>query len=382
MKRFRQISIVMVIVLLLFSSGVYGDTWSALKRLTSNAGRSYHPAIAVDGSNIYVVWFDYTPGNPEIFFKRSRDGGVTWTADKRLTDSEGFSSTPAIAVNGSNIYVVWWDYDYATGNSDIYFRRSVDGGSTWEAKMQLSKNAGFSSNPSIAVDGSNIYVVWEDDSPGNREVYLKRSVDGGVTWNANQRVTRNAGDAFWPSIAVDGPNIYVVWEDDTAGKPEIYFKRSVDGGVTWTADKLLARNSGGSYLPTMAAVGSKIYVAWHSYIQGKTEIFLKRSVDGGITWTGNQRLTNTAGGSWGPAIAVDGLKVSVVWNDDTTKNDEIYFKRSGDGGTTWTADMMLTKNTGFSWNPAIAANGSKVYVVWVDNTPGNSEIFFKKGVLD
>ena len=103
MKRIRQIFITVVIVLLLFSSVVYGITWTADKQLTN--GDSLHPAIAVDGLNIYVVWQDSKTGNNEIFFKRSVDGGVTWTADKRLTKNAGISIKPAIAVNGSNIYM-------------------------------------------------------------------------------------------------------------------------------------------------------------------------------------------------------------------------------------------------------------------------------------
>ncbi len=40
-----------------------------------------------------------------------------------------------------------------------------------------------------------------------------------------QRLTNNAGDSLSPAIAVDGSNIYVVWQDDTRGDPEIYFKK-------------------------------------------------------------------------------------------------------------------------------------------------------------
>jgi len=71
MKRFRQIFITVVIVFLLFSSAIaYGGTWTTNKNLTNNAGYSQYPAIAVDGSNIYVVWTDTTPGNYEIYFKK------------------------------------------------------------------------------------------------------------------------------------------------------------------------------------------------------------------------------------------------------------------------------------------------------------------------
>ena len=68
MKRFRQIFITVVIFLLLFSAAAYGDTWTS-KRLTTNSGSSHYPAIAVDSSNIYVVWHDNKPGNFQIYFK-------------------------------------------------------------------------------------------------------------------------------------------------------------------------------------------------------------------------------------------------------------------------------------------------------------------------
>ena len=34
--------------------------------------------------------------------------------------------------------------------------------------------------PSIAVSGNNVYVVWKDNTPGNDEVFCRRSPDGGV----------------------------------------------------------------------------------------------------------------------------------------------------------------------------------------------------------
>lgn len=68
MKGFWQLAVGVVAVLLFFSAEAHGDAWTS-KRLTNNTGYSYDPSIAVDGANIYVVWWDYTPGNPEIYFK-------------------------------------------------------------------------------------------------------------------------------------------------------------------------------------------------------------------------------------------------------------------------------------------------------------------------
>ena len=278
MKRFRQIFITVVISLLLFSALAYSDTWTASKRLTNNAGSSSYPAIAVDGSNIYVVWEDNTLGNLEIYFKKSDDGGATWTTNKRLTTNAD-ARCSSIAVNGPNIYVVWTAYA-TPGSFEIYFKKSDDGGATWTTSKRLTNNAGPSLLPAITVDGSNIYVVWYDDTPGNPEIYFKKSDDGGATWTTNKRLTNNAGYSYVPAIAVDGSNICVVWEDYTPGNYEIYFKKSDDGGATWATNKRLTNNAGDSQYPAIAADGSNIYVVWQNFIPtpANYEIYFTKGV--------------------------------------------------------------------------------------------------------
>ena len=39
----------------------------------------------------------------------------------------------------------------------------------------------------------------------------------------------------------------------------------------------------------------------------------------------------------------------------------------------------LSHNSGKSEDPQIAMSGNNVYVVWQDNTPGNFDIFFRRG---
>src|SRR4030042_4919249 len=133
MKRFREAFFIVVISLLIFSAVAYGITWTGNKRLTNNAGYSYDPAIAVDGLNTYVVWVDSTSGNYDIYFKKSVDGGITWATTKNLSDNASYSHSPAIAVDGPNIYVAWQDY-----TSEIYFKKSVNKGATWTVTKRLT----------------------------------------------------------------------------------------------------------------------------------------------------------------------------------------------------------------------------------------------------
>jgi hypothetical protein len=151
------------------------------------------------------------------------DGGASWTT-KRLTWNAYDSTQTAIASDSSNhIYVVW--ADGTPMNREIFYKKSSDGGSTWTTR-RLTWNSGASIRPAIAVDYNNrIHVVWPDITPGNFELYYKRSTDGGTNWTTN-RLTWKSGEANYPAIAADSiGGIHLVWHDDTPGNFEIFYKK-------------------------------------------------------------------------------------------------------------------------------------------------------------
>ena len=362
-----------------FVSAVALDAAWTSKRLTFNTGESMGTALAVSGSNVYVAWYDATPGNHEIFFKKSVDSGATWSASRRLTYNAGDSFAPDIAVNAANIYLVW--ADFTSGKSEIYFRKSIDNGATWQASKRLTFNTGDSYEPAIAVSAANIYVAWTDATPGNDEIYFRMSADGGASWESAKRLTRNAGISKYPAIAASGATLFLTWQDDTPGNYEIYFMKSTDGGGIWQNKKLLTNNTGWSQYPVIAISGATLFLTWMDATPGNYEVYFMKSTDGGATWPSAKRLTNNAGTSSAPDVAVNGGNICTVWSDDTTGNDEIYFRMSADGGATWKTAQQLTNNSGYSYNPRPAASAATVYVTWHDNTPGNFEVYLKYSPL-
>ena len=96
--------------------------------------------------NIYLLWnAGSTAKGPErTYFAKSTDGGNTYTS--RMDVSSAPAGThhnfPAIAAVGNgDVRISWMDARAASGGMDrwnVYYRSSMDGGSTWSTEVDLS----------------------------------------------------------------------------------------------------------------------------------------------------------------------------------------------------------------------------------------------------
>jgi len=361
-------------------------SWSSDKRLTNNAASSYTnsrgQAVASVGSYVYAVWYDYRDGNWEIYFKRSTNNGLTWGADTRLTNDVASSSYPSVAAYGSYVYVVW--QDYRDGNWEIYMRRSEDYGATWPGPpnypsyyQRLTSNSASSYRPSVAAYYRNVHVAWHDDRNGNWEIYYKRSVDNGLNWGSDTRLTNDPNVSEYAYVAAYTNYVYVAWQDNRTGNYDLFVKRSTNNGASWD-QKQLTTNTADQKFVSIAAYGYDVHVVWTDYRNvGNTEIYYRRSLDRGATYKPETRLTTATDDSTYPSVAVKGRTVYVVWQDYRTGQREIWFKDSPDRGVHWTADRILSTVPDISQWPSISISGDNVYVVWTDNRNGNYEIYFK-----
>jgi Neuraminidase (sialidase) len=154
-----------------------------------------------------------------------------------------------MAISGSRIFIVW--DDSTPGNKDILMRRSTDGGATWKAFKNLSNNAGLSFHAQVAVSGSNVYFAWRDGTGGPDEILLRRSTNNGGTLQPIVQISNNAGFSIAPALTTVGNNVYVIWQDNTPGNYDIFDRRSTDNGATWKAVQNLSNNAGISSFPQM-----------------------------------------------------------------------------------------------------------------------------------
>lgn len=113
-----------------------------------------------------------------------------------------------------------------------------------------------------------------------------------------------------------------------------------------------------------------------------SDIVLRRSDDGGLTWGPEVRVDSTGDGvpdreagvgglaasqQWHPSIAVRGDDVLVAWQDFRRGRNEVFLARSRDGGRHFDSDHVVAAAAELEhrYFPTLAvASTGTVYVVW------------------
>jgi hypothetical protein len=101
------------------------------------AGLRKAPIATSGDNNVYIAWWSNKTGDDEVMFKASADGGKTFGDKMNLSNSTNSESQDAqIAASDNNVYVTWWERN-ATSNEPV-LRVSNDGGKTFGEKIVLS----------------------------------------------------------------------------------------------------------------------------------------------------------------------------------------------------------------------------------------------------
>lgn len=361
--------------------GIYAYAqWQPDMRVTNapdNSLTSYNNtrSIAASGNDVHLLWYDKRGGTyNQIYYKRSSDGGITWSADTQFTNNTWYiTGYPSIVVSGLAVYAVWVYNHNAQGI--IYYKRSTDGGISWSPITDAQIGSLSLYYPSTAVSNSVLHISTSNLVPGR--IFYSRSQIGGIGWNSTVALSTIPSVSFFSSIAASDALINIVWQD-IRDNSEIYYMRSADNGVSWGTETRLTNNSGNSNYPSAASSGSFVHIAWQDNRDGNYEVYYKRSINGGLSWEADTRLTNNSDSSYYPSIYSSGSNVHVVWQDYRNGNWEIYYKISTDGGVSWSADTRLTNNSASSINPSVTVSNTSVYIAWSDNRDGNYEVYFKR----
>src|SRR5918911_1799296 len=107
--------------------------------VSSDAFRSKAPMATSGDNNVYVTWWTNKSGNNEVMFRASNDGGATFAKKINLSNTTTAESEDAqIAAAGKNVYVTWWERNQ-TANIPV-MKISADNGKSFGPMLKLASN--------------------------------------------------------------------------------------------------------------------------------------------------------------------------------------------------------------------------------------------------
>ncbi len=294
------------------------------------------------------------PGGPGLGISYSTDAGGTWSNTHLTYPQDPFSGAdfldafdPTICIDDSgHVFVghISTDNNWMVGPaSGLYVHKSVDSGVSWQAPVQVAADGPPSGTPDTA--------------------YRLNDRDQIISDNYSMSPYYN--------------NIYITWIKDrgwqvTPSSSDIYFSYSTNGGASFSnAARIneLTNNLANMPVPDVAKNGT-VYVVWMHYnvkTGGQGVMFLDRSTDGGKTFgqdividTIDLPPINMNGGSDVRAKGAAVLKVLpsdtnmlfIVYaaDPDGAGQDEgdIFLIKSKDGGNSWSNPKRVNDDAGLN----------------------------------
>ena len=171
--------------------------------------------------------------NNGLFFIKSKDRGNNFENSIRIAHNNFGESQ--IAVSKDELFIVWGGLESKNIN-DIYFVRSDDNGTSFtdpytiqeNVTKTMSKNHSNKINYPTNVEITNndpSYIVWQDIiSKENQDIFIT-NIKNDFQSPKILNLSNNTGISECAQIAISKNYIYVIWEDITPGNHEIFFTR-------------------------------------------------------------------------------------------------------------------------------------------------------------
>ncbi len=306
-------------------AGESTEGWTG-EAAVSGAVNPGHVRLASSGAWLYAV----SEEGYSIVFRRSADGGKTWTNERTLDYAAGnVARDPYICIRAGypEVCVCWKEYGVnGCPTSAWVFQSSLNWGVDWQPH-QLDANAGWNNYEGHIVEDAagTIFCAYVSDYGGRNEVFFKKRFPN-YAWTSAQCVSdaNDSVEASLPCIEYGGTSVSVYYQHGNASPHQIWQAWSFDSGISFTNSVFNERSSDDCSWPECVNVGGTSFVVFQArnIYDNNYSAYLRYWT--GTTWTSAESIKNCGASPCYPQIAActgapnNHLYVMVTMRDSLT----------------------------------------------------------------
>jgi len=369
---------------------IYGESLGrfSFRRVFGDASQgknSQYPQIAIlneGGEQVYgVVWRDGRDDNNEIYFAKYNSLGEKVIADLRITNDSASSDYPSIASNGSEFMIVWQDQRFGA-NPQVMYQRLSAAGTLLGSAGRLTQSAFESRNPVVAYSASSdsYGVVWQDNRTGNNQVFFGEIFANGQVISNDIMLTDDTARARTPQITVDAVgSYYVTYSEDRTARSQIYVQKITADGAQLIAPVLISSTTGQAYYPDISYGGS-LGVVWMDNRAGEFQVYFSRLDDNLGVLVPEKTVSTGQNRALSPQLTYSTADqvYSLAWVDyKGVGNSDIYFTRIDAEGNAIDGQLPIISGFSDSTYPFMVPAGQGQYALsWNERDNGEYVVYF------
>jgi hypothetical protein len=270
------------------------------------AGLDGQTFLAIDHSggatnnNVYMLASVVPNGRSttDVMFARSTDGGLTFSAPKRINDDPVNPSkwhwfgTFAVAPNG-RLDAVWYDTRNAANNTDsqLYYSWSTDAGVTWAPNVAVSNAFNpFEGYPNQSKIGD--YITLVSDNTGADVAYS-------ATFNFNPSRSQHEQDVYYVRVA-----------PTTSGVSLVSAASRLTHGTAGTFDVAMPLTGTSGVEDRVAGTYNAVFTFSAPVTSGQVQVVSGTATVGAITFSGNSMIAALTGVTSAEVVTLRALNIN------------------------------------------------------------------------
>lgn len=273
---------------------------------------------------------------------------------------------PALVVSTKGTVLAFSEARKGTGRDtdeiDLVLRRSLDHGKSWDSWRIIADDGTRTMNQPTPVVDRDTGLIWLPFCKDNRQVFVMKSADDGITWSTPVEITKDVMDPAWKYVGTgpghgiqlkSGRLLIPAWGDTSPGPatwPQAnwgkvqfsYAFYSDDHGATWKRGAALD-NDVSDECEVVETSDGQVYMNARSR-QNRKMRMAARSSDGGETWSkleADASLPEPSCQAGLTRYSLNKSRILLTHPSSTTSRTQLTARLSYDEGRTWPVAKVI-----------------------------------------